>query len=240
MSRYGQPWKRVRIHGAVASLQILDPETAFEVEPQLVRRLGDSLSLLAGAPEDVRSKIRERALAESGVTEREASSDPKARSLVTLNSAQLVARMVEQIGGAVARREIDPAWLLEMFETLVLGRLKVRGEIVEDCADWQALGWAPRAKWLAMWTQVSQTFGPLWMRAPYRLRVESKDYGVRSPPGVPIASLWADELASQGRAASSVEVLRTWTPLEMIRVVESSAYKAELSRRQMESTRGGR
>jgi hypothetical protein len=40
---FRQPWRRVEIGGRRFQLQIVDPSTAFELEPSLIELLGETL-----------------------------------------------------------------------------------------------------------------------------------------------------------------------------------------------------
>lgn len=230
MSRWRQPWVRVEFADVRGKLQILDPETAFTLEPQIIRALGDDLALACAAPDVLRDKIMRRAVELSG------GSEHGDKRVAFLEGARMVGAFVsglDILGG------LDHRWLSDAFEGMVLGRLKVRGELIETFGDWQALGLHPLAKWVALAGQVKATFRPLWLRSPYRLRAQPDKDGVPEPKSVPLAVRWADALAAQGRASSAVEILREWTPVEMIQVVESAAYQATRERVARERARGG-
>lgn len=238
MSDWRQPWRRVALDGRRCHLQIVDPQTAFELEPQLVAALGDTLSFAVSAPTELLGAVWRRSA--SGATDaaslRSLMDDPDEGPAC---AAQSIALMGTVLAECIKAANLDFVWMRRMFGGLVLGRLRVGDEEIETARDWQALGFRPRAKWQAMAAQIQQSFGPLWMREPYRLRTPSKDYGVPAPKGVPVAVRYAHELAKTGVASSAREILKEWTPIEMIEAVESQTYTSEVERRANESARNG-
>lgn len=235
MSEYRQPWTRVRLAGRRCHLQILDPATAFELEPELVRTLGDTLSFSAAAPGEVLAGVWQHATA---------GPDFDVRGLVTdpVRGPALATEMLTGLGlllaQCIAAVPGDASLMRRMFATLVLERIKVDDVVIEDAEDWTALGMPVLAKWQAMVLQLRQTFGPLWTRSPYSSGARSKDYGIPRPTSVPIAVQWADSIARLGSASSVNEILHEWTPVRMIEVVESAAYLAANEQRAMDESRG--
>ena len=226
---YDQPWRRVDLSGKRCMLQILDPATAFDLEPQLVAVLGDALSLTAAAPTEILGAVWRRSVAGAGgIDLRDLVNDPVCGPAAAVQSITSLGTLLST---CIAEARLDPAWVRHMFAALVLGRLEVGGELVETSADWMRANMRPVSKWQAMAAQLQQTFGPLWLRSPYSVRSTHKDYGVPKPKDVPIAVAWADNLARCGSAGSAREILREWTPVEMIEIVENAAYTAEHEKR---------
>lgn len=238
MSDYRQPWRRVVLAGRRCHLQVVDPQTAFDLEPDLVRVLGDTLSFAVSAPSELLGAVWRRSAA--GATDaaslRALMEDPDEGPV---RAAQTIASLGTVLAECIKAADLDVAWVRRTFGALVLGRLRVGDEGIETVRDWQAAGFRPRAKWQAMAAQVQQSFGPLWMREPYRLRTPTKDYGVPAPKSIPVAVRYAHELAKTGVASSSEEILNRWTPLRMIEAVESQTYTAEVERRANEAARNG-
>lgn len=221
-----QPWERIEIGGKRCHLQVLHPEAAFGLEPRIVAAAGDTLALAIAAPQSIAEGIVERA--SRGETEAE-------------QEILRVAMIARTITACVASLRLDLDLVLELFSTLVLGRLHVSGREIHDLGDWtRAFGSSPRTRWGALALALRLTYGPLWTRSPYALRsTASNDHGVPPPPGVSQVSLWCDQLAGQGRATSAREILTTWTPVELIDAVESLAYTAERERRAQLAARSG-
>lgn len=230
MSRYRQPWGRLDLGGKRCRLQILDPAATFDVEPQLVAKLGDTLSLSLAAPDEILGAVWRQSTADGpvGVDLRTLARDPVEGPALAANALRLLGGVLSQ---CLIDARVQPRWIRDVFGVLVLGRLEVDGEVIEDARDWARAGLPPVAKWQAMAAQLRQTFGPLWLRSPYTMRAKVKDYGVPQPKGVPVAVRWADALAKLGVVGSSREMLIEWTPVEMIERVENAAYNAEVERR---------
>jgi len=221
--RYDQPWHRASIAGRRVRVQVLDPETAFELEPRLISTFGDQLALTLAAP----GPLRQALLAAPESTD---GRDP----WETLP----VVRTLRLIQACLVKLDVDPAFVVEVVETLLLDRLSVGNKVIEDWPDFrEAFGLSPSARWSATAIALSLTFGPLWTRKPYRLRSQAHDYGVPLPPGVSKVRLWCEQLAAEGRAASAHDILRCWTPIEVLESVESLAYVAERERRAAQAAR---
>jgi hypothetical protein len=237
VSRYKQPWERVELGGKRCRMQILDPLTAFKLEQELAAALGDELCMVIAAPGQVLGGVWAGASIGSARNARELaalSAEPVGKS-VAARSLELLALTLAR---CLMSARPDPAWAVGVWESCVLDRLRVDGEVIEDGRDWAELRWSPLVKWRAMAAQVRQTFGPLWTRSHYKLRSTAKDHGVPEPDGVPQASRWADELARAGHARSKMEILYEWTPVDMIDTVEGAAYTAERERRAYAATKG--
>jgi hypothetical protein len=223
VSEWRQPWKRADLDGRRCHLQILDPATAFELEPVLAAALGDAASLAIVAPRELAAA----ALRAGGLDKRRTLADLAADPA---GGAERAARVVRTAGAIVSRAllglDLSPALLCELHERCVLGRLRVEGELVEDVRDWSALALHPSARWQALAVQIRQTFGPLWTRSPYKLRCPKVADGVPEPTAVPVAIRYAATIAERGYASSTHEVLTQWTPVRMIEVVEAAAYDA--------------
>jgi hypothetical protein len=195
VNRWRQPWSRFELDGRVCRLQTLDPGTAFELEPELLERLGDTLALALANPGAVADALT-KGLGAKG--------DPEAR-------AQAGAAAIRRAGGLVTT----------ILRTSTLERV------------------GPSAKWRLLAAQISQTYGPLWSRSPYKAgRRKANDYGVPLP-NASRTTQWAAELARQGYAASTMEIMREWTPADMIDVVESAARNAEIQARAGDAAREG-
>jgi hypothetical protein len=223
----------VTVGGVRCRLQILDPATAFELEPELVKILGDTLSFAAAAPDELLGAVWHHAAGGHGVDIQELARDP-------VRGPEMAVAAIRSLGSllaaCVARAPVSAPWVRRMFSTLVLERFKVRisraarygvhaDRLVEEVEDWNEIGFRPVVKWQVMAAQIRQTFGPLWTRSPYTTSTRHKSYGVPVPQSSP-AVLWADNLAVLGSASSANEILNEWTPIRMIEIVESSAYRA--------------
>jgi len=241
MSQWRQPWSVIDLDGRRCRLQILDPATAFALEPELVAVLGETLTMACAAPDELIGAVWRHSAAgwTTAQSIRSLASDP-------VGGPEAAATAIRTLGQIVCSCLIDakisPAWARDVFGRMVYGRLDVgRRVIVEDSRDYARAGFGPMIKWRIMAAQLRQTFGPLWLRSPYTVRSTSKalDYGVAQPKSVPVAVRWADNLARLGSAGSSREILREWTPVEMIEIVENAAYQAEHERRANDAARSG-
>lgn len=237
MSEFRQPWRRVAIAGHRCRMQVLDPSTAFRLEPEIAAQLGDAASMLMAAPDAVMAAVAKSVRA--GTTRVSIGLGPvdEFEPDPTLDA---ITRWGQVIARALAGLDVDGRWLASTWRACVLERLEVDGRVIEDAEDWQRLGWGWAAKWHALAAQMRNTFAPLWTRSPYLLRTEVETHGVPEPTSVPLAVRWADALAVQGHAASSREILREWTPLEVIEIVESAAYQAERERRAHKAAMAGK
>jgi hypothetical protein len=239
MTDFRQPWRRVEIGGRRCLLQVVDPATALKLEPEINRVLGDTLSLFVAAPDQVIGAAMKHAAngaadpAMVGISH----TPPLDHSAHTVEAIRSLGRLLAQ---CVASAQLDADWVRVTFGVLVLGRMRVTEDYIDTARDWARCGFGPLVKWQALAAQVQQSFGPLWTRSPYNLRVEARDYGVPQPTGVPLAVRYAAELAKTGVASSVREILDTWTPVQMIEVVEAQTYAAENERRAHEAARSGR
>jgi hypothetical protein len=236
---YRQPWRRVEIGGRRFHLQVVDPSTAFDIEPELVAALGDTLSLFIAAPDHVIGTAMKQAA--GGGT-----SDPALLGIVDIapvtgnaRTATAIASLGRVLADCIMSARLEPAWVRATYGRLVLGRLRIGEDYIDGARDWARLGFGPLAKWQALAAQIQQSFGPLWTRSPYKLRVPAKDYGVPEPTGVPVATRYAIELAKAGVASSMQEILDEWTPVRMIEVIEAQTYAAENERRAHEAAKSG-
>lgn len=166
---------------------------------------------------------------------RRTASDPVAGQAVATRALVSCGRLLAQ---ALARLNLDGPWIRDVFAASVIGRLEVDGGLIEIPSDYAALRWPWSAKWQVLAAQLRQTYGEMWTRSPYRLRSEVNTHGVPEPKSVPLAVRYADTLAAQGHASSPREILREWTPLDMIEIIESAAYSAERERRAYQAARG--
>lgn len=233
MSRYRQPWEHIELAGREFELQVLDPGTAFELEPELVGQLGEATAMAIAAPGVVLSGVWSGASKLAGLDEapvglRDAlQGGGEGRVLATASIAMLGRVLADCLMTAQPSHE----WAVSTFRRAVLGRLRVEGRLIRTPRDWRRAALGPWVKWQALAAQLQQTFGPLWTRSPFRHRgPKVKDYGVKSPD-VPVAVAWANALAKSGSAGSSLEVLERWTPVHMIQIVEEAAADAERHRR---------
>lgn len=238
MSDYRQPWRRVEIGGRRCRLQILDPVTAFDVEPDLVRVFGDTLAFALSAPGELLGAVWKQAAAGASTAShlREMMQDPTEGPERTVETITALTKVLAE---CLTTANISPGWIAQIFRQVVLGRIEVDGEVLLTPRDWASTKLPPMAKWQAIAAQVQQTFGPLWMRKPYRLQVKARDYGVPQPAGVPKAARYAAELAKAGIASSAMEILDQWTPVRMIEMVEAQTYAVENERRAHEAARSG-
>jgi hypothetical protein len=227
---YRQPWGRFTVTGRRCRLQILDPVTAFELEPQLVAQFGEPLVMAMAAPEQVFGVLA------SG--EDHDAAAPTQDDNATPHAVAALHRLVAIFRAAVTSARLDGAWLRGLFERSIFDRLRVDDATVEDWASWGATGLGAEARWRVLAAQLQQTYQPLWVRAPYSVRKEkAKDFGVPSPKGVPIAMQWADALVKMGHVSSAHEVVTSWTPVQLMDVVDLAAYQAEIERRAMDAAR---
>jgi hypothetical protein len=232
MNDFRQPWRRVEIGGRRCLLQIVDPETAFELEPELISLLGDTLALFLAAPEHVISGALRSAISPDAdlLDEEPSQSTHTAAAIVALG--QVLAKCIESA-------KPKPAWMVRTFERLVFKRFRIGDEYIDTRRDWTRAKFGPVAKWQVFAAQIQQSFGPLWTRSPYKLRVKNPDYGVPQPPGVAVAVRYASELAKAGCASSVQEILSEWTPVRMIEITETQVYAIENERRAHEAAKSG-
>ncbi len=237
MTDFRQPWRRVEISGRRCHLQIVDPATAFELEPSLVDVLGNTLALFVAAPEQVIGTALKRAVegAEAEDLYGEFSNAPPPASRTT----EAIVTLAKLLAQCIVTAQIEPAWLQQTFKRLIYGRMRFGEEYVDNAKDWGREGLGPLAKWEVLVTQIQQSFGPLWTRSPYQLRVQGVDYKVPPPPGVSRAAQYAAEIARANLASSAREVLDEWTPVRMIEMTETQAYVAEIERRARKAAESG-
>jgi hypothetical protein len=235
VSEYRQPWNSVSVGRRRVRLQILDPQTAFEFEPRLIEALGDTLALTAAAPDKLTTAVWRHAAQTSEDLEQtllDPVHGPAMARQAMLTFAELVAE-------ALTAANISPRLAALAFRRLLFGKLEIDGRRVATPREYVEAGLRPLDKWRLLGAQIQQSYGPLWLRSPYRLRSHREDYGVPRPKDVPVAVAWADSLAVRGSASSSIEILTTWTPVQMIQVVEVAAQQAEIERRAAEHARKG-
>ncbi len=224
VSEYRQPWRSVDLCGRRCRLQILDPATAFTLEPRLVEVLGETFAFAVAAPHQLIGAVWANATANAHASDiRELIRDPEIGSEM---AADAISTLASILAKCITDARLDGGWVRTVFDMMVLGRLSLDGVVIEDARDWAEAGMPWAAKWDAMGAQLRQTYGPLWTRSPYTRRTVVKDYGVPVPKGVPIAVRWADNLAKRGSASSSLEILTEWTPVRMIEIVENAAYES--------------
>lgn len=209
---FGAPWHRYTLGGHTLRLQVLDVTTAFARESELVENF-DGLALQAlAAPAEVFAGLRSSA----------AKTDNPEAALLRM-AARVGARLLEGLPA-------DGVWLGELFGDFVLGRLSCEARTIETWSEFAELRLAPVDRWRLLGLQLAQTYGPLWARSPYDPGSRTvPDYGVKAPDS-PLAVQWAKHLAPEVNA-STREILREWTPIEMIEQVELMAMHAEISRR---------
>lgn len=235
MTYYRQPWGRLTVTGRRCRLQVLDPVTAFELEPQLIERFGEHAVMLLAARGNVLGSLWSGVLVEHGIAGSfvDAAKDPEQSLTVAMAGLRRTVSLL-----TTCAKEMNPAgpWLAKVFERMAFDRLKVDGMLIEDWADWAATGLGAAARWRLFTFQIEQTFQPLWTRKPYSLRTKGgKDYGVSVPDAVPMAAQWANNLAKMGYVASAHDVLVGWTPMQLMDAVDMAAYQAEIERRAMET-----
>lgn len=210
-----QPWGRFEFGDRVVKLQVLDPITAFELEPEVISRLGAALVMAVVAPSTIIDRV-------AGDLAPAAEQDAAVARLRTL---------AKMLGSAIASTDIDGRWLSQTFADVVFDRLREGSRTIESWRDLDALGLHPLQRWQLFAGQLRQTYAPLWLRSPYQVsRRAAPDYGVQAPT-TPKAVQWAAALAKMGYASSPDEILTRWTPARMIDVVESAAYDAEVQNR---------
>lgn len=229
MTRWGQPWERVEIAGQRCRLQILDPQTALEIEPELAARLGDGAARLMAAPDLVTSAVLRSV--KSGRL-----ADEFAGETDTAAFASVIG-YTRAICSALMGFNASGEWLAGAWSRCVLDRFEVAGAVVEDARDWDRLQFPAIAKWQVLVAQLRQSFGPLWTRSPYKVSARQETTSVPEPTGIPLAVRYAVNLASMGHAPSRREILTQWTPVELIEVVESAAYTAAVEREAVERSR---
>lgn len=234
MSEFRQPWRRVYVGDRRVRLQVLDPQTAFEWEPRLIQALGDTLAFAAAAPDQITGAVMKHA--SGGRPIESAIKDPVHGPAMAAASMHTFAHLLADcLEGAT----VSPRFVGRAFRAMVIGKLEVDREPVEDMRDYLAVGFRPMDKWRLLGAQIKLSFGPLWTRKPYRLKSTHETYGVDRPKDVPMAVAWADSLAVRGSASSSVEILTAWTPERMIQVVEVAAQTAEIEKRAALAVRKG-
>jgi hypothetical protein len=232
---YRQPWGRLTVTGRRCRLQVLDPITAFELEPELIDRFGEPLVMLLAARGNVVGSLWSGVLADHGFTGTIGDAVRDREQGLDI-AADGVRRTVEMLTACAVSANLEGRWLAQVFERMVFDRLKVDDVLVEDWTTWAQAGLGPFGRWQVLAFQIEQTFQPLWIRKPYSLRSpKSKDYGV-PVPGVATAVQWAANLAKMGYVASSHEVLTDWTPVALMDQVDIAAHAAEVERRAMDAT----
>lgn len=221
MSNYQQESSRFTIRGQRWRLRVLDPVTAFEVEPEVINRFGSALVMAIVAPRQLLAGLARIEADDELAAERER-----------------VALLAQLLQHAVSSLDLDHRWLLGMFDRAVFDRATVNGTPLDDWETWARLGMQPVDKWHVLARQMQQTFAPLWLRSPYSpSKRKATGYGVK-PPQTPLAVQWAAAITEQGYAASTHEVLTCWTPARLIDVVETAAYQAEVKHRTAEAAQG--
>jgi hypothetical protein len=224
VTNFHQDWGRFEIRGQSCRLQVLDPVTTFEIEPELVAHFGNTLLMSVAAPDNVISALGGSASQAHGIDGSlvEAMRDRDRGTDVAATGLRLLSQVLQS---AILNTDLDADWLVQTFEAVVFDRLKIGGSLVECWTDWQRAGMRPADKWLVLAAQLRQTYRPLWTRSPYDVRLkEVKDYGVKAPNS-PKAEQWAYALAKAG-VASPNEILRHWSPERLIQQVELQAMEA--------------
>lgn len=237
MTYYRQPWGRLTVTGQRCRLQVLDPSTAFDLEPELVERFGDHLLMAIGAPRHVLGAMWSGVAGEQGYggSFAEAIRDPEHGLEIAAAGLQ---RMTRLLITCMVEARIDGPWIVHAFDRMIFDRLVVGDVTVEDWDTWQRTGLGAEARWRLIAAQIEQTYQPLWIRSPYTVRSKAPpDLGVPVPHNVPIAVQWADALATTGHVSSAHEALTTWTPEALMNVVDMAAYQAEIERRSLESAK---
>lgn len=230
---YRQPWGRVTVTGRRCRLQVLDPTTAFDLEPQLVEQFGDHLVLALGAPRHVLGSMWSGIAGDHGYGSSfvEALHDPEQGLEI---AAAGLRRMADMLTACMFEARLDGQWLAHAFGRMVFDRLVVDGKTIEDWETWTATGLGAEARWRILAAQLQQTYEPLWIRSPYDARAKKQpDLGVPVPKNVPLAVQWADALSTTGHVPSAYEALAVWTPAQLMDVVDMAAYQAEVERRAM-------
>ena len=241
MTYWQQPWGRFEAGGHDVRLQVLDPATAFAIEPEIIERVRPELLMTIAAPEAMLDGIGLAAASQHRGPRKlaEALLDPEASPKAASAGLRVLARV---FSGLIASTPEDGAWVARIFERVIFDRIELERENgpprhASTWRQWGKLGLGPAARWTILVAQLAQTFGPLWTRSPYSPSSrEPKDYGVPLPPA-PLAVQWASQLASQGYAAGSDEVLRVWTPERVAEPVEIAAHAAEQHHRASEAAR---
>lgn len=223
MSQWGQPANFALVGDRPCRLQVLDPELAFELEPQIIERVGEALLLSVTAPGAVAKSVREVISGEARIT----------------TATAALEQLAQLARGLLSAPGLDGPWVVEVIERTIFDRLVVDGTPVGSWREWGRLGLSPFAKWQALAAQLTQTFGPLWTRSPYSAgQRPHKDYGVPQPSASRTVQ-WAAALASSGYVGSVDEVLRSWTPDRMIDLVEIAAADCERQRRASDAATAG-
>ncbi len=236
MTYFRQPWGRLTVTGRRCRLQVLDPATAFELEPQLIENFGEHLVMLLAARGNVYGQLWNGVLADHGFTgslSEVAKSGEQGLEIAT----DALRRTVAMLTQCAQEARLDGRWLAEVFERMAFDRLRVDDLLIEDWTTWRESGLGPLARWQVLAAQIEQTYQPLWLRAPYSVRGPAgKDYGVKPPPGVSAVSQWANNLAMMG-STSAQEIFANWTPVQLMDAVDSAAYKAEIDRKAMDAAK---
>ena len=230
MTYYQQPWGRLTVTGRRCRLQVLDPSTAFDLEPELIDRLGDNLAIAVSSPEHVLRATWSKALEDSGYIATAVDHTPEDTAKAA--AAGLV-RIRDLFVASIIGARIDGKWVKACFERMIFDRLVVDDDLIQDWSSWASADLGPAARWRLMAAQLAQTYGPLWVRSPYSPGKRSPDMGVPLPKSVSKAMQWADALVKMGHVASSHEVLTAWTPTHLMDVVDLAAFQAEHERRTM-------
>lgn len=237
MNYYRQPWGRVTVTGHRCRLQVLDPVTAFDLEPQLIDRLGEPLAMALAAPRHVLGPMWSGIVGDEGYGSTFAEVVQHDDRRLEIAAAGLQ-RMAAMLRSCMLDARIDGGWIVTTFESLIFDRLRIDDHVVEDWDSWRATGLGAEARWRLLAAQMEQTYRPLWTRAPYSAgRKKPQDYGVPVPTSVPMAVQWADALVTMGHVSSAHEVVTAWTPVQLIDAVDLAAQHAENERRAMDAAK---
>ena len=215
MTRWRQPWISYDLDGRRIEIQVLDPATAFELEPQIIAQIGEAAALTLASPMGM--------IAAAG---RHAWADDSGQPV-----AVAAARGVLALARDIARRmRPEPAWMLDAVERLLFERVRLDGALVVGWRSLDTAEFGPVQRWTLVAISIAQTFADLWTRAPYDARApRGHDYGVPQP-NTPLAVAWAAALAREGYASGMAEILDTWTPLRKLEAVELLAEQAAIQR----------
>lgn len=233
MNYYRQPWGRLTVTGRRCRLQVLDPVTAFDLEPQLIERFGEHLVMLLAARGNVIGSLWASVLADHGFggSLTDAANDPESGLPIAVAGLR---RTMALLSTCAQEMRVEGCWLADVFGRMVFDRLTVDGVTIEDWDAWDSAGLGSVGRWRVLAFQLEQTYQPLWVRKPYSVRKKKgKDYGVPLPDTVPLATQWANNLAKMGYVASAHDVLVGWTPSQLMDAVDMAAYQAETERRAM-------